>query len=122
MLTHISNFCNCTLKPKIENISNRERSLATRQFFVIVCAEFYKFALKKYNLHLFINGMSDRTLNVNTAAAEELKRIQGDDVNIAQLILWFIEIRGFIWKEALILALQGNMSPDVLDFSVPMMK
>ena len=66
--------------------------------------------------------MSDRTLNVNTAAAEEMKRIPGDDVNIAQLILWFIEIHGVVRKEALILALQGNISPDVLDFSVPRMK
>ena len=30
------------------------------------------------------------------------------------------EIHGVVRKEALILALQGDISPDVLDFSVPM--
>ena len=71
-------------------------------------------------LHLFIKGMSDRTLKFYTAAAEELKRIPIVDVKIAQLILWFREIHGVVRKEPLILALQGDISPDVLDFTVPM--
>ena len=66
--------------------------------------------------------MSDRMLNANTATAEELKGIPGVNDKIAQLILRFKEIYGVVRKEALILALQGDISPDVLDqidFSLP---
>ena len=68
--------------------------------------------------------MSDRMLNVNTATLEELKLIPGVGDKIAQLILRFKEIYGVVRKEALILALRGDISPDVLDqidFSVPRM-
>ena len=68
--------------------------------------------------------MSDRMLNVNTATVEELKLIPGVGDKIAQLILHFKEIYGVVRKEALILALRGDISPDVLDqidFSVPRM-
>ena len=66
--------------------------------------------------------MSDRMLNANTATAEELKGIPGVNDKIAQLILRFKEIYGVVRKEALILALRGDISPDVLDqidFSLP---
>ena len=66
--------------------------------------------------------MSDRMLNANTATAEELKGIPGVDDKIAQLILRFKEIYGVVRKEVLILALRGDISPDVLDqidFSLP---
>ena len=66
--------------------------------------------------------MSDRMLNPNTATAEELKGIPGVNDKIAQLILRFKEIYGVVRKEALILALRGDVSPDVLDqidFSLP---
>ena len=66
--------------------------------------------------------MSDRMLNANTATAEELKGIPGVNDKIAQLILRFKEIYGVVRKEALILALRGDVSPDVLDqidFSLP---
>ena len=66
--------------------------------------------------------MSDRMLNANTAVAEELKGIPGVNDKIAQLILRFKEIYGVVRKEALILALRGDISPDVLDqidFSLP---
>ena len=59
--------------------------------------------------------MSDRMLNANTATAEELKGIPGVNDKIAQLILRFKEIYGVVRKEALILALRGDVSPDVLD-------
>ena len=59
--------------------------------------------------------MSDRMLNANTATAEELKGIPGVNDKIAQLILQFKEIYGVVRKEALILALRGDISPDVLD-------
>ena len=68
--------------------------------------------------------MSDRMLNVNTATLEELKLIPGVGDKIAQLILRFKEIYGVVRKEALIMALWGDISPDVLDqidFSVPRM-
>ena len=68
--------------------------------------------------------MSDRMLNVNTATVEELKLIPGVGDKIAQLILRFKDIYGVVRKEALILALRGDISPDVLDqidFSVPRM-
>ena len=61
-------------------------------------------------------------LNANTATAEELKGIPGVSDKIAQLILRFKEIYGVVRKEALILALRGDISPDVLDqidFSLP---
>ena len=66
--------------------------------------------------------MSDRMLNANTATEEELKGIPGVNDKIAQLILRFKEIYGVVRKEALILALRGDISPDVLDqidFSLP---
>ena len=66
--------------------------------------------------------MSDRMLNANTATAEELKGIPGVNDKIAQLILRFKEIYGVVRKEALILALRDDISPDVLDqidFSLP---
>ena len=66
--------------------------------------------------------MSDRMLNANTATAEELKGIPGVNDKIAQLILRFKEIYGVVRKETLILALRGDISPDVLDqidFSLP---
>ena len=66
--------------------------------------------------------MSDRMLNANTATGEELKGIPGVNDKIAQLILRFKEIYGVVRKEALILALRGDVSPDVLDqidFSLP---
>ena len=66
--------------------------------------------------------MSDRMLNANTATAEELKGIPGVNDKIAQLILRFKEIYGVVRKEALILALWGDISQDVLDqidFSLP---
>ena len=66
--------------------------------------------------------MSDRMLNANAATAEELKGIPGVNDKIAQLILRFKEIYGVVRKEALILALRGDISPDVLDqidFSLP---
>ena len=66
--------------------------------------------------------MSDRMLNANTATAKELKGIPGVNDKIAQLILRFKEIYGVVRKEALILALRGDISPDVLDqidFSLP---
>ena len=66
--------------------------------------------------------MSDRMFNANTATAEELKGIPGVNDKIAQLILRFKEIYGVVRKEALILALRGDISPDVLDqidFSSP---
>ena len=68
--------------------------------------------------------MSDRMLNVNTATVEELKLIPGVGDKIAQLILRFKEIYGVVRKAALILALRGDISPDVLDqidFLVPRM-
>ena len=66
--------------------------------------------------------MSDRMLNANTATVEELKGIPGVNDKIAQLILRFKEIYGVVRKGALILALRGDISPDVLDqidFSLP---
>ena len=68
--------------------------------------------------------MSYRMLNANTGTAEELRLIPGVGDKIAQLILWFKEIYGVVRKEALILALRGDISPDILDqidFSVPVM-
>ena len=73
-------------------------------------------------MHSLSNGISDRMLNVNTATVEELKLILGVGDKIAQLILRFKEIYGVVSKEALILALWGDISSDVLDqidFSVP---
>ena len=61
-------------------------------------------------------------VNINTASLEELKQIPGVGDKIAQLILQFREIYGVVKKEALVMALRGNITPDTLDmidFSVP---
>ena len=61
-------------------------------------------------------------INVNTATAEELKQIPGIGDKVARLIIQFREIYGVVKREALNLALRGNLSLEVLDlidFSVP---
>ena len=54
-------------------------------------------------------------ININSATAEELKQIPGVGEKVAQLILRFREIYGVVKKEALSLALRGNLSSEVLD-------
>ena len=54
-------------------------------------------------------------ININTATAEELRQIPGVGEKVAQLIIRFREIYGVVKKEALSLALQGNLSSEVLD-------
>ena len=61
-------------------------------------------------------------LNIDTATVDELKQIPGVGDKIAQLIIQFREIYGVVKKEALILALRGNLPSDILDqidFSEP---
>ena len=61
-------------------------------------------------------------INVNTATAEELKQIPGIGDEVARLIIQFREIYGVVKREALNLALRGNLSSkvlDLIDFSVP---
>ena len=61
-------------------------------------------------------------VNVNTATVEELKQIPGVGDKTADLIIQFRRIYGVVRKEALVLALRGNISQDILDnidFSVP---
>lgn len=62
------------------------------------------------------------SINVNTATKEDLKQIPGIGEKVAQLIIQFREIYGVVKKEALNLALRGNLSSealDMIDFSVP---
>ena len=54
-------------------------------------------------------------ININTATAEELRQIPGVGEKVAQLIIRFREIYGVVKKEALSLALRGNLSSEVLD-------
>ena len=62
------------------------------------------------------------SINVNTATKEDLKQIPGIGEKVAQLIIQFREIYGVVKKEALNLAVRGNLSSEALemiDFSVP---
>ena len=63
-------------------------------------------------------------MNVNTANAEELKQIPGIGDKVAQLLIQLRDtyMYGVVKREALNLALRGNLSSEVLDlidFSVP---
>ena len=61
-------------------------------------------------------------INVNTANAEELKQIPGIGDKVAQLLIQFRDTYGVVKREALNLALRGNLSSeivDLIDFSVP---
>ena len=61
-------------------------------------------------------------INVNTANAEELKQIPGIGDKVSQLLIQFRDTYGVFKREALNLALRGNLSSEVLDlidFSVP---
>ena len=62
------------------------------------------------------------SINVNTATKEDLKQIPGIGEKVAQLIIQLREIYGVVKKEALNLAVRGNLSSealDMIDFSVP---
>ena len=62
------------------------------------------------------------SINVNIATKEDLKQIPGIGEKVAQLIIQFREIYGVVKKEALNLAVRGNLSSEALemiDFSVP---
>ena len=61
-------------------------------------------------------------INVNTANAEELKQIPRIGDKVAQLLIQFRDTYGVVKREALNLALRGNLSSeivDLIDFSVP---
>ena len=61
-------------------------------------------------------------INVNTANAEEQKQIPGIGDKVAQLLIQFRDTYGVVKREALNLALRGNLSSevvDLIDFSVP---
>ena len=61
-------------------------------------------------------------ININAATAEELREIPGVGEKVAGLIIRFRYIYGVVKKEALSLALRGNLSEqilDMIDFSDP---
>ena len=61
-------------------------------------------------------------INVNTANAEELKQIPGIGDKVARLLFQFRDTNRVVKRQALNLALRGNVSSEVLDlidFSVP---
>ena len=61
-------------------------------------------------------------ININTATAEELREIPGVGEKVAGLIIRFRDIYRVVKKEALSLALRGNLSEqilDMIDFSDP---
>ena len=75
-----------------------------------------------YPLHLYYYHQFIMSINVNTATKEDLKQIPGIGEKVAQLIIQFREIYGVVKKEALNLAVRGNLSSEALemiDFSVP---
>lgn len=62
------------------------------------------------------------SININTASKEELKLIPGIGEKVAELIIRFRQRYGVVKKEALDLALRGNVSDeawDMIDFSEP---